>query len=405
MNIEFSVQQIRYELSRITGNGLGSPGIGRLINYYLKDTDKSGGISLEEFKNATDQYSRLGNPKNISKETFKIIEDDWLNLGKNVQLPIDQKFTQGFARRGINPEAMTPSNRPTIPPNLISLAQESTLPVFNGAKQHGSLGIFEKQTLDNGKTIYFFITANHLLDEEESKNLQVKLKDGTESPLNILESTGDNNKDRAIGYFISDNSSLPAVPLSNEYAKAGDQVINTGYPAKIDQDTRAFEHFRTRADYIKYDQKREVTQITDMTYLTEHSLNENNPPPLPAGFSYVDPSRDERNRYLYHTNLSGLPGQSGSPLFRVTDDNNLEIIGVAHRAWVGKYDPQTENLIFNNDYKVPYDPQIELDRRNTEPIRVNLEFTTFASVNSKINYPNLEKTIQDTINKENQNSK
>jgi hypothetical protein len=76
-----------------------------------------------------------------------------------------------------------------------------------------------------------------------------------------------------------------------------------------------------------------------------------------------------------------------------------------HRAWVGKYDPQTENLIFSGDYKVPYDPQIELDKKNTEPVRVNLEFTTFASVNSKMNYPNLEKTIQDTINKENQNSK
>jgi hypothetical protein len=401
MNVEFSAQQIRYELSRITSNGLGSLGIGRLINYYLKDTDKSGGISLEEFKNATDQYSRLGNPNNISKETFKIIEDDWLNLGKNVQLPVDKEFGVGKTRS----EDITPSNRPTIPPDLISLAQESTLPVFSGAKHQASLGIFKKQTVDNGKTIYFFITANHVVEGEGSKNLQVKLRNGTRIPLNILESTGDNNKDRAIGYFVCDNSNLPAVPLSNEYAKAGDQVINTGYPAKIDQDIRAFEHFRTRADAIKYNPKLGRTQITDTTYLTEHSLNENNPPPLPAGFSYIDPSRDERNRYLYHTNLSGLPGQSGSPLFRVTDDNNLEIIGIAHRAWVGKYDPQTENLIFNNDYKVPYDPQIELDRRNTEPIRVNLEFTTFASVNSKINYPNLEGIIQDTIKKENQNSK
>ncbi|MEB3315630.1 MAG: serine protease [Candidatus Melainabacteria bacterium] len=400
MSTEFSAQQIRYELSRITGNPLGSPGIGRLVNYYLKDTDKSGGISLEEFKNATDQYSRLGNPNNISKKTFKIIEDDWLNLGKNVQLPIDKKFTQGFVGRGISSEDITPSNRPTIPPDLISLAQESTLPVFSGAKHQASLGIFKKQTLDNGKTIYFFITASHVVDGEESKNLQVKLTDGTEIPLNILESTGDYNKDRAIGYFVSDNSNLPAVPLSNEYAKAGDQVINTGYPAKIDQDTRAFEHFRTRADDIEYDQKRGVTQITDTTYLTEHSLDKNHR----IGFNGEVISSDE-NRYLYKTNLSGLPGQSGSPLFRVTDDNNLEIIGIMHRAWVGKYDPQTENLIFSGDYKVPYDPQIELDKKNTKPIRVNLEFTTFASVNSKMNYPNLEKTIQDTINRENQNSK
>lgn len=92
-------------------------------------------------------------------------------------------------------------------------------------------------------------------------------------------------------------------------------------------------------------------QITDTTYLTKHSLDKNHL----IGFNGEVISSDE-NRYLYKTNLSGLPGQSGSPLFRVTDDNNLE-------------------------------------------------FTTFASVNSKMNYPNLEKTIQDTINKENQNSK
>jgi len=56
---------------------------------------------------------------------LKIIEDDWLNLGKNVQLPVDKKFTQGFVRREISSEDITPSNRPTIPPDLISLAQES----------------------------------------------------------------------------------------------------------------------------------------------------------------------------------------------------------------------------------------------------------------------------------------
>lgn len=402
MNTEFSAQQIRYELNRITGYGLGSPGIDRLVKYYLKDTNNSGGISLEEFQDAADQYSRLGNPNNIPKETLKIIEDDWLNLGKNVQLPVDKKFTQGFVGRGISSEDITPSNRPTIPPDLISLAQESTLPVFTGDDSfNGSLGIFKKQALDNGKTIYFFITADHVVDGERSEPLEVKLRDGTTIPLNILESTRDNDKDRAIGYFVSENSNLPAVPLSNEYAKAGDPVINTGYPENVEMDSRAFEHFRTRADAIKYNPKLGVTQITDTTYLTEHSLDKN----YLTGFNNKVLSSDE-NRYLYHTNLSGLPGQSGSPLFRVTN-NNLEIIGVVSRGPTTiNYNPQTGTVdSLDGKVKIPYDPQIKFNKANTEPFIVNLELLTFASVNSKINYPNLEKTIQDTINKENQNSK
>jgi hypothetical protein len=248
-------------------------------------------------------------------------------------------------------------------------------------------------------TSLFFITANHVLEGEGSKNLQVKLRDGTRIPLNILESTGDNNKDRAIGYFVCDNSNLPAVPLSNEYAKAGDQVINTGFPGGVERDPRSFEHFRSRADSIRYDKELGVTQITDTTYLTEHSLNKN----PDTGFNGEVISSDE-NRYLYDTNLSGLPGQSGSPLFKITN-NNLEIIGVTSCGPLGNYNPETGSAIINKMAEVTYNPQITLNKEDKTPFRVNLEFTRFASVNSKINYPNLEKTIQDTINKENQNSK
>lgn len=237
------------------------------------------------------------------------------------------------------------------------------------------------------------------MDGEESKNLQVKLTDGTEIPLNILESTGDSNKDRAIGYFVSDDSSIPAVPLSNEYAGAGDQVINAGFPGGVAMDTRAFEHFRTRADSIEYDKKPGVTQIIDTTYLTEHSLNKN----PDTGFNGEVISSDE-NRYLYDTNLSGLPGQSGSPLFKITN-NNLEIIGVTSCGPHGSYNPETGSVIINEMAEVTYNPQITLNKKDKTPFGVNLEFTRFASVNSKINYPNLEKTIQDIINKENQNSK
>ncbi len=175
-------------------------------------------------------------------------------------------------------------------------------------------------------------------------------------------------------------------------------------------DTRAFEHFRTRADAITYNPKLGITQITDTTYFTEHSLNENNPPPLSDRFRPVAPSTDERNRYLYHTNLAGLPGQSGSPLFRVIydkdgEDPTIEIIGVASLAPVASYDPPTRNItLVLVGTVIPYNPGIELDEENPENFRVNLESTIFALVNSKINYPNLEKTIQDTINKENQNS-
>lgn len=355
MNLELSVQQIRYKLVEELQDGsrLGSPKINTFI-YNLEDSDKSGGINLEELRKAIDKYNGSTQPVNnkINSTTLKNIEENWLNSGAEI-------------------------DKPVVDPRLVDLAKKSTLPMFksNGFRS-GSLGVFEKETLDNGKTIYFFITADHCLDEQD---LTVKLPDGKSSKLNILKQTGKGMEnianDAAIGYFISDNTNIPSVPLSKEVGKPGDTVINAGYPL-LGGSTTAYENLRPATDRIEI-AKQGAVQIIDSGKL--ETTNTNN---------------------SYHANMISIGGQSGSPLFRIKD-NELEIIGLASRGYHGTYDPKTNMLSFpNKEAEIPYTPFINIDK-DQKPFTAGSDSDSSYTAIKAPDYPDLGKLIEDTIKKEN----
>jgi hypothetical protein len=357
MNLELSVQQIRYKLVETLQDGsrLGSPKINTFI-HNLEDSDKSGGINLEELKKAIDKYNRSTQSVNnkIDSITLKNIEKNWLNSGAEI-------------------------DKPVIDPLLADLAKKSTLPMLksNGFRS-GSLGVFEKKTLDNGKTIYFFITADHCLEEKDEQNLTVKLPDGKSSKLNILKQTGKGMEnianDAAIGYFISDNASIPSVPLSKEAGKLGDTVINAGYPY-LEGNTTAYENLRPATDSIGIEQQTGL-QIVDSGKLK--SINANN---------------------SYNADMISIGGQSGSPLFRI-NNNKLEIIGLASRSQHGTYDPKTGTLTYPSGPNVPYTPFINIDKDQKPFIAGSDSDSSYTAIKAS-DYPDLEKLIEDTIEKEN----
>jgi hypothetical protein len=354
MNLELSVQQIRYKLVEQLQDGsrLGSHKINTFIQ-NLEDSDKSGGINLEELKKAIDKYNRSTQSVNnkIDSTTLKNIEKNWLNSGAEI-------------------------DKPVIDPKLVDLAKKSTLRMF---KPNGvcSLGVFEKKTLDNGKTIYFFITADHCLDEKGKQSLTVKLPDGNSSKLNILKQTGKGREnvadDAAIGYFISDNASIPSVPLSKEIGELGDTVMNAGYPS-LGSNTTAYENLRPTTDSIGI-VKQIGVQIVDSGKLK--SINTNS----------------------YEADMIVIGGQSGSPLFKVKD-NNLEIIGLASRGHYGTYDPKTSMLTSRDGSSTPYTPFIPIDK-NQKPFRAGTDSDSSYTAIKTPDYPDLEKLIEDTIKKEN----
>jgi hypothetical protein len=374
MNLELSVQQIRYKLVEELQDGsrLGSPKINTFIQ-NLEDSDTSGGINLEELRNAIYKYNRSTQSVNnkIDSTTLQNIEKNWLNSGAEI-------------------------DKPVIDPKLVDLAKKSTLPMFtsngflngslgvfgkktlNNGFRIGSLGVFEKKTLDNGKTIYFFITADHCLDEKDEQNLTVKLPDGKSSKLNILKQTGKGIEnianDAAIGYFISDNASIPSVPLSKESGKLGDTVINTGYPS-LGGDTTAYENLRPATDSIDIVEQLGV-QIVDSGKLKSVNANNN-----------------------YNADMIAIGGQSGSPLFRI-NDNKLEIIGLASRGHHGTYDPKTGILTYPSGPSIPYAPFINIDKGQKPFIAGTDSDSSYTAIKAP-DYPDLEKLIDDTIKEEN----
>jgi hypothetical protein len=371
MNLELSVQQIRYKLVEKLQDGsrLGSYKINSFIQ-RLEDSDQSGGISLEEFRKAVERYNKTNNT------TLKYIDENWLNIIseelRKTYNKIDNTTLKNIEENWLNNGAKI--DKPVIDPILVDLAKKSTLPIFipNGVGnsfRSGSLGVFDKRILDN-KTIYFFITADHCVNEKDPQGSTVKLPDGTFSQLNFLKRTGkggeDAGKDLAIGYFISDNAGIPAVPLSKDVGKIEDTVMNAGYPY-LGASTTAYENLRPVTDSIEITKQGEVQIVDSAKIKTTNADNS------------------------YTADMIALPGQSGSPLFRIKD-HKLEIIGVTSLGFRGNYNPKTG---LADGY--PYTPFIDVTK-DDEPFTAGPDGSAiYAPISPE--YLNSKQLIQNTISK------